>query len=113
MSMLRRAKSGGLTKVQGNTLVVAAPQNQESSDTPPPAKVKRKWTSRNRERLVGRGRLQTRRLNMKEKIKTQDLKKIPAAECCGNAAAATGANASVAPGGSPAVATSPFEKRKG
>jgi hypothetical protein len=108
------AKSGGLTKVQGNTLVVAAPQEiKKAATTPPPPKVKAKVDQPKIEKgwsVAGDANAQTQ---LKEKIKTQDLKKIPPPNVGGNAAAATGANASVAPGGSPAVATSPFEKGKG
>src|ERR1700724_108019 len=72
------AKSGGLTKVQGNALVVAAPSklNKPAKEIAPPtvktkvaeAKVEKGWSE------VGDANAQTQ---LKEKIKTQDLKNVP------------------------------------
>jgi hypothetical protein len=109
------AKSGGLTKVQGNALVVAAPTKmiRPSKQIAPPtvktkladAKVEKGWS------VAGDANAQTQ---LKEKIKTQDLKKVPPPTAGGNAAAAAGASASVAPSGSLAPGMAPVEKgRKG
>ena len=103
------AKSGGLTKVQGNALVVAAPakMTRPAKQIAPPsvkpkvaqAKVEKGWA------VAGDANAQTQ---LKEKIKTQDLKKVPPPTAGGNAAAAAGASASVFP-----VATiAPVEKGK-
>lgn len=110
------AKSGGLTKVQGNSLLVAAPQEitKAAASAPPPrlkgkvdeSKVEKGWAIAGDENAKNQ---------LKEKIKTQDSKNIPPPNIGGNAAAAAGANASAAPGTSAAsaVAGSPFEKGKG
>jgi hypothetical protein len=101
------AKSGGLTKVQGNALVVAAPMKmtRPSKQIAPPtvktklvdAKVEKGWS------VAGDANAQTQ---LKEKIKTQDLKKVPPPTAGGNAA--------VAPSGSLAPGMAPVEKgRKG
>jgi hypothetical protein len=110
------AKSGGLTKVQGNALVVAAPQEiKKAGITPPPPKVKAKVDQPKIEKgwaVVGD---ENAKNQLKEKIKTQDPKKIPPPNFGGNAAGASGANASVAPGtlAAPGVAGSPLQKEKG
>lgn len=106
------AKSGGLTKVQGNALVVAAPAkiNKPTKQIAPPtvktkvaeAKVEKGWS------VAGDANAQTQ---LKEKIKTQDLKKVPPATAGGNAA--EGASASVAPSASLAPGMAPVEKGKG
>src|SRR5438132_2580652 len=72
------AKSGGLTKVQGNALVIAAPMkiNKPAKEIAPPSvkmklaqpKIQKGWE------IAGDANAQTQ---LKEKIKTQDLKKIP------------------------------------
>ena len=103
------AKSGGLTKVQGNALVVAAPMkiNKSAKQIAPPtvktkvaeAKVEHGWS------VAGDANAQTQ---LKEKIKTQDLKKVPPPTAGGNAAAAAGANGSV----SPSASLAPVEKAK-
>jgi hypothetical protein len=112
------AKSGGLTKVQGNSLVVAAPLEIKKAGAgkelaPPTVKTRvaqpkfeKGWS------VAGDASAQQQ---LKEKIKTQDLKKIPPPTAGGNVAPAAGAGASVAPGTSaaPAMAGSPFEKGKG
>ncbi len=74
------AKSGRLTKVQGDKLMLGAPQNIErSSKTIAPPKVKTKL-ARDKVKLehgwsvAGDEKAQT---ELKQKIKTQDLKKIP------------------------------------
>jgi hypothetical protein len=107
------AKSGGLNKVQGNALVVSAPvkMTRPARQIAPPtvktkladAKVEKGWS------VAGDANAQTQ---LKEKIKTQDLKKVPPPTTGGNAAAATGANASVAPSSSLAPGMTPVEKVK-
>src|SRR5438477_1033265 len=107
------AKSGGLTKVQGNALVVAAPMkiNKPTTQIAPPTvktkvadvKVEKGWS------VAGDANAQTQ---LKEKIKTQDLKKVPPPTASANAAAA-GAGASVAPLASLAPGMAPVEKGKG
>lgn len=111
------AKSGGLTKVQGNSLVVAAPTklNKPAKEIAPPTvkmkvaqpKIDKGWSE------VGDANAQTQ---LKEKIKAQDLKNVPPPTLgAGPAKNSAGANASVTPGQSPAPGTSasPFEKGKG
>ena len=103
------AKSGGLTKVQGNALVVAAPMkiNKSAKQIAPPAvktkvaeaKVEHGWS------VAGDANAQTQ---LKEKIKTQDLKKVPPPTAGGNATAAAGGSASV----SPSASLAPAEKGK-
>jgi len=103
------AKSGGLNKVQGNALVVSAPvkMTRPAKQIAPPtvktkladAKVEKGWS------VAGDANAQTQ---LKEKIKTQDLKKVPPTTIGGNAAAPTRASASVAPSASLA----PVEKVK-
>jgi hypothetical protein len=105
------AKSGGLTKVQGNVLVVAAPtkMTRPFKQIAPPtvktkladAKVEKGWS------VAGDANAQTQ---LKEKIKTQDLKKVPPPTAGGNVAAAAGASAAVAPSGSLAPGMAPVEK---
>ncbi len=107
------AKSGGLTKVQGNALVVAAPMkiNKPTKEIAPPtvktkvaeAKVEKGWS------VAGDANAQTQ---LKEKIKTQDLKKVPPPTTGGNAAATAGASASVSPSASLAPGMAPVEKGK-
>src|SRR5881275_1666726 len=107
------AKSGGLMKVQGNALMVSAPTTIKKSATqiaPPTvktkladAKVEKGWS------VAGDANAQTQ---LKEKIKTQDLKKVPPPTAGGNAAAAAGASASVAPSASLAPGMAPVEKGK-
>jgi hypothetical protein len=107
------AKSGGLNKVQGNSLVVSAPMKmtRPGKQIAPPtvktkladAKVEKGWS------VAGDANAQTQ---LKEKIKTQDLKKIPPPTTGGNAAAAAGASASVAPSASLAPGMAPVEKGK-
>ena len=104
------AKSGGLMKVQGNALMVSAPTTIKKSATqiaPPSvktkvadAKVEKGWS------VAGDANAQTQ---LKEKIKTQDLKKVPPPTAGGNAAATARASASV----SPAASLAPVEKGKG
>jgi uncharacterized protein DUF6600 len=109
------AKSGGLTKVQGNTLVVAAPEklNKPAKEIAPPTvktkvaqpKIEKGWSE------VGDENAQTQ---LKEKIKTQDLKNVPPPTLGAAAAKASVApNASPGMSGSQAVLTSPLEKEKG
>jgi len=108
------AKSGGLTTVQGNALVVAAPPEiKKLAATPAPPAVKAKVQQPKIEKGWSVAGDENAQKQLKEKIKTQDLKKVPPPAAGGNAAAAAGANASVAPGTSPAIAASPFEKGRG
>jgi hypothetical protein len=67
------------------------------------AKVEKGWS------VAGDANAQTQ---LKEKIKTQDLKKVPPPTAGGNAAAAAGANASVSPSASLAPGMAPVEKGK-
>ncbi len=109
------AKSGSLTKVQGNALVVAAPEklSKPAKEVAPPTvktkvaqpKIEKGWSE------VGDANAQTQ---LKEKIKTQDLKNVPP-PTLGAAPVKTSVapNASPQMSGSQAVATSPFEKGKG
>src|SRR6266446_4379108 len=107
------AKSGGLTKVQGNALIVAAPMkiNKSAKQIAPPAvktkvaeaKVEHGWS------VAGDANAQTQ---LKEKIKPQDLKKVPPPTAGGNTAAAAGASASVSPSASLAPGMAPAEKGK-
>jgi hypothetical protein len=97
------AKTGGMNKVQGNALVVAGPQKLTKSARPqaPPAvkakvaqpKIEHGWS------VAGDANAQNQ---LKEKIKTQDLKKVPPPTAAGAAAAAAGA--------SPAAAAPPVEQ---
>jgi hypothetical protein len=108
------AKSGGLTKVQGNALVVAAPLKlNKPAQTPPPPAVKAKVAQPKVEKgwsVAGDPNAQTQ---LKEKIKSQDLKKVPPLTTGGAAPnAPAGASASVAPG-APVTGAAPFEKSKG
>ncbi|MEY2543956.1 MAG: hypothetical protein QOE81_1417 [Verrucomicrobiota bacterium] len=107
------AKSGGLNKVQGNALVVAAPMklSKPAKQIAPPT-VKTKWADAKVEKgwaVAGDANAQTQ---LKEKIKTQDLKKVPPTTIGGNAATAAGTNASVAPSASLAPGMAPVEKGK-
>ena len=102
------AKSGGLTKVQGNALLVAAPTrlNKPAKEIAPPTvktkvaqpRIEKGWAE------VGDANAQTQ---LKEKIKTQDLNKVPPFT---TGAAAT---ASRAPSTASVAGASPFEKGKG
>ncbi len=102
------AKSGSLTKVQGNALLVAAPTklNKPSQEIAPPKvkakvaqpKVEKGWAE------VGDANAQTQ---LKEKIKTQDINKVPP-PTLGNAP-----KASAAPSAGSGAEASPFEKGKG
>ncbi|HST30939.1 MAG TPA: DUF6600 domain-containing protein, partial [Chthoniobacterales bacterium] len=111
------ARSGGLTKVQGNSLVVAAPTklNKPEKEIAPPTvktkvaqpKIEKGWSE------VGDANAQSQ---LKEKIKTEDLKNIPPPTLGATATkSSAGPKGSVAPGQSPAaeVSASPFEKGKG
>ena len=105
------ARAGGLTKVQGNALMVAAPPrlNKPAREIAPPTvktrvpqpKVEKGWG------LAGDVNAQT---ELKEKIKAQDSKNVPPPTVSGGAAAAAGA--SVAPGASLAPGMAPVEKGK-
>ena len=108
------AKSGGLTTVQGNALVVAAPPEiKKPAAMPAPPAVKARVQQPKIEKGWSVAGDENAQKQLKEKIKTQDLKKVPPPAAGGSAAAAAGANASVAPGTSPAIAAAPFEKGKG
>ena len=83
------AKTGGMNKVQGNALVVAGPQKLTKPARPqaPPAvkakvaqpKIEHGWS------VAGDANAQNQ---LKEKIKTQDLKKVPPPTAAGAAPAA-------------------------
>src|SRR5260370_34335989 len=85
--------------------------NQSTKQSAPPTvktkvaegRVEHGWS------VAGDANAQTQ---LKEKIKTQDLKKIPPPTAGGNAAAAAGTNASVSPGASLAPGMAPVEKGK-
>ena len=107
------ARSGNLFKPQGNALVVAAPEkiNKPAREIAPPTvktkvaqpKVEKGWS------VAGDANAQTQ---LKEKIKSQDLKSVPPPTLGGGAAAAAGAGASVAPGASLGPGMAPVEKGK-
>src|SRR5438132_12807308 len=106
------AKSGGLTKVEGNALIVAAPMkiNKPAKEIAPPT-VKTKVTDAKVEKgWAGIG--PNAQAQIKEKIKTENPKNIPPPTAGGNAAAAAGASASVSPGTSVAPGMAPIEKGK-
>src|SRR6202040_3645913 len=110
------ARSGGLTKVQGDKLVVAAPMTirKPAAQIAPPnvktkvaqPKLEKGWAGVSNEAEV------------KQKMKTEDLKKIPpsGAVAPGQAppAASVRPMASAAPTApaAPPAATSPFERGK-
>lgn len=104
------AKSGGLTKVQGDKLVVAAPMRITKSNrqVAPPAvktkvesaKIDRGWSG------VGDEKAQA---EFKQKIKNQDLKKVPPMA----ADAGTAGQANVNTGVSPAAGSSPAASAAG
>lgn len=110
--MSAAAKSGGLTKVQGNTLVVGSPKtlNKPAKEIAPPTvktrvtqpKIEKGWSE------VGDANAQAQ---LKEKIKTQDSNNI-LPPTLGGSPAKGPPNASVAPGQSAGPA-SPFGKGKG
>jgi hypothetical protein len=110
------AKSGGLTKVQGNALMVAVPTKiNKPTNEVAPAKVKTRVAQPKFERgwsQVGDANAQTQ---LKEKLKTQDLKTVPP-PTLGAPVAKTSAAPNASAGmsaSSEAAATSPFEKGKG
>ena len=112
------AKSGGLTKVQGDKLVVGAPMTikKPAAQIAPPnvktkvaqPKLEKGWAGVSNEAEV------------KQKMKTEDLKKVPPPSAAGApgqappAAPATAPTAPVAPTGAaaPTAAASPFERGK-
>jgi hypothetical protein len=96
------AKSGGITKVQGNNLVVAAPMKiAKPAQAVAPPQVKTKVSQPKIEKGWG-GINQSEQAQIKQKIKTEDRSKIPPPTSAG--AAATG---QAAAGGSPAGGASP------
>ncbi|PYL85144.1 MAG: hypothetical protein DMF17_09505 [Verrucomicrobia bacterium] len=112
------ARSGGLTKVQGDKLVVGAPMTikKPAAQIAPPnvktkvaqPKLEKGWAGVSNEAEV------------KQKMKTEDLKKVPPPSAAGApgqappAAPATAPTAPVAPTGAaaPTAAASPFERGK-
>jgi hypothetical protein len=96
------AKSGGITKVQGSSLVVAAPMriNKPAQPVAPPA-VKTKVTQAKIERGWS-GVDPNAQAQIKEKIRTEDHNKIPPP----TGASATGTSQATA-GGSPGAPASP------
>ena len=115
------AKSGALMKPQGDRLVVAAPMKiNKSAQTIAPPNVKTKVAQPKIEKgwsVAGDANAQA---ELKQKIKTQDLKKVPPPTGGGAAAGASPAVAGGSPVASaapmasaaPTVAGSPFEKGK-
>jgi hypothetical protein len=101
-------KSGGMTKVQGNALVVAAPMEiRKGAKTIAPPIVKTKVGQPKIEKgwsVAGDANAQA---ELKQKIKTQDLKKVPPPTGAGAAVGTSSAVAGGSPGGSPSGATSP------
>ena len=115
------AKSGALMKPQGDRLVVAAPMkiNKSAQQVAPPnvktkvaqPKIQKGWE------VAGDANAQA---ELKQKIKTQDLKKVPPTTTAGAAAGASPAVAGGSPAASvgptasaaPPVAGSPFGKGK-
>ena len=107
------ARSGNLFKPQGNALVVAAPEkiNKSAREIAPPTvktkvaqpRVEKGWS------VAGDANAQT---ELKEKIKSQNLKIVPPPTLGGDAVAAAGAGSSVAPGASLAPGMAPVEKGK-
>lgn len=107
------ARSGNLFKPQGNALVVAAPEriNKPAREIAPPTvktkvaqpRVEKGWS------VAGDANAQTQ---LKEKIKSQDLKNVPPPTLGGGAATAAKAGASAAPGASLAPGMAPVEKGK-
>jgi hypothetical protein len=113
------AKSGGLTRVQGDRLVVAAPMhiNRSTRQVAPPAvkarveaaKIDRGWSG------VGDEKAQAQ---LKEKIKGQDLKNVPPTSGAGaagqaNAAASAGPATGAAAGMSAQTGQGPERGRNG
>ena len=102
------AKSGGLTKVQGDKLVLAAPatiQKPSRQMAPPTVKTKltkdkvkieRGWSG------VGDAKAEA---DLKQKMKTEDLKKVPPPTSAGAGSPVAGSSASPALGGTGASAT--------
>ncbi|MEY2537905.1 MAG: hypothetical protein QOG67_1645 [Verrucomicrobiota bacterium] len=99
------AKSGALTKVQGDRLVVGAPMRiTRSATTVAPPTVKTKVEKANVDRgwsAVGDEKAQA---EFKQKIKNQDLKKVPPPTGAGAAVQNTNAGASTSPAAAGAAA---------
>ena len=103
------AKSGGLTKVQGNALVVAAPPKlTKPAQIPPPPAVKAKIEQSKVEKGWAVAGDPNAQAQLKEKIKTEDLNSVPPPTLGATPKASAGANASASAPGAP-----PFEKGKG
>jgi hypothetical protein len=104
-------KGGAVTKVQGQNLVVAAPlQIKKPAKPEAPPKIKARIAQPKLERgwaEVGNEQAQT---ELKQKIQSQDLHKIP--QSTAGAPAGTRTFASPGASGSPNVAASPLEKGK-
>jgi hypothetical protein len=102
----------GFTKVQGNTLVIAAPKELKKPASPPlPPAVKTKIAQPKIEKgwsIAGDANAQAQ---LKEKIKSQNLKNIPPPASGPNAVTAGGPT-SVSPAASLAPGTAPSEKGK-
>jgi len=107
------AKSGGITKVQGNTLVVAAPMriSEPAQPVAPPvvktkvaqAKIEKGWS----------GVDANTQAQIKQKIKTEDQTKIPPTTGAGADAGASPALSAAPTTSTPAtMAASPLEKGK-
>jgi hypothetical protein len=117
------AKGGGVTRVQGNALVVAAPRElkraAKNAEPPPPA-VKTKVAQPKLEKGWSVAGDENAQRDLKQKIKTQNLKNVPppttgggAANVSGGASASPAMSASPATSAAPAMAASPVEKGKG
>src|SRR5437660_3407361 len=106
------ARSGGLTKVQGDKLVVGAPMTikKPAAQIAPPnvktkvaqPKLEKGWAGVSNEAEV------------KQKMKTEDLKKVPPPSAAGAPGQAPPAAPATAPTGAaaPTAAASPFERGK-
>jgi hypothetical protein len=113
------AVKSGAFKVQGDKLVVASPMRiKKPAQLPPPPNIKTKVAQAKVDKgwsVVGDEKAQS---ELKQKIKTQDLKKVPPPTGAGAAAQATVgtspvAGASPMASASPATAITPFERGKG
>jgi hypothetical protein len=117
------AKGGGVTKVQGNALVIAAPMElkkpAKNAEPPPPA-VKTKVAQAKVEKGWSVAGDENAQRDLKQKIKTQNLQNVPppttgggAANVSAGASAFPATSASPATSPSPAIAASPVEKGRG
>src|SRR6266404_3493670 len=105
------AKGGGVTKVQGNALVVSAPRELKKSAKnaePRPPAVKTKVAQPKFEKGWSIAGDENAQRDLKQKIKTQDSKNVPPPTTGGGAAnVSAGASASPAISVSPATSSAP------